>query len=99
VAARRPRDSLEKLARMEEVYNDRFELRGGKVSVIVQEHMRGKESTRTKPNMTMHNQRHVEESIYHGVRRLRRCELSTGGRKEGCREIPLERLVVAPVAC
>jgi hypothetical protein len=35
------------LARMEEVDGDRFELRGVKVSAIVQEHMRGKESTRT----------------------------------------------------
>jgi hypothetical protein len=51
------------------------------------------------PDMTTHNQRHVEESIYHGVRRRRRCELSIGGRKEGCGEMPLGRLVVAPVAC
>jgi hypothetical protein len=43
------------LARMEVVDGDRFELRGIKVSVTVQKHMREKEPTHTVPHMTMHN--------------------------------------------
>jgi hypothetical protein len=71
------------IAMMEVVDDDRVDLRRGKVSVTVQEHMHEKESTRTVLDMTMHNQRHAEESIYHEVHRRRRCKSSTGGQREG----------------
>jgi hypothetical protein len=83
------------LAMMKVIDDDRDELRGITVSVTVQEHMHEKESTRTGPDMTMHNQRHAEESIYHGVHRPRRCKSSTGGQREGCGEMTLERPVRA----
>jgi hypothetical protein len=86
------------IAMMEVVDDDRIDLRRGKVSVTVQEHMHEKESTRTVLDMTMHNQRHAEESIYHGVHRRRRCKSSTGGQREGCGQMTLERPVVSPVA-
>jgi hypothetical protein len=83
---------------MEVVDNDRVNLRGIKVSVVVQEHMHGKQLTCTEPGMTMHNQTQAEDRIYRKVHRRRRCQCSTGDPKEGCGKMTLERSVGAPVA-
>jgi hypothetical protein len=56
-----------------------------------------REGINTHPDMTVHNQRHAEESIHHGVRRIGQCERSTGGRDKGSTEKTLKRPVVASV--